>query len=263
MTTRSYAGTDVFTDVTDGTIVVVPLGAHEQHGPHLPFETDTLIAHGICQRLDAALTDALDIRFLPAEPIGYSPEHMDFAGSQTLTWSETVERWLSVGTDCASRGVRRIVFMNAHGGNVPIVQIVCQELRARHGMLAVATKWDRFVKGTGIVSADEEMFGIHGGQVETSVMLALHPELVAMEATEDFDNMQAQLSGNHLRAYGAHSFGWMAQDLNAQGVTGHAAAASAETGEVLLTKAVSGLAELVHDVADFDLALLRQPPALS
>ncbi len=113
--------------------------------------------------------------------------------------------------------------MNAHGGNVPIVQIVCQELRVQHAMLAVATKWDRFVKGAGIVSSDEESFGVHGGAIETSVMLALHPDRVNMAKAEDFASLQARLTGKHLRAYGPHSFGWMAQDLNPAGVTGNAA----------------------------------------
>ncbi len=148
--------------------------------------------------------------------------------------------------------------MNAHGGNVPIVQIVCQELRAQHGMLAVATKWDRFVKGSGIVPVDEEAFGVHGGAIETSVMLALHPALVTMAKADDFANLQAHLPGKHLRAYGPHSFGWMAQDLNPAGVTGHAASASVEMGEALLDAAVSGLAELMDDVAQFRFGLVAR-----
>ncbi|MEO0547370.1 MAG: creatininase family protein [Pseudomonadota bacterium] len=248
--------------VSDTTIVMVPLGATEQHGPHLPFETDTLIADGVCDRLIAAFKAdeaGLDVRILPVEPIGYSPEHMDFRGSQTLVFDEAIERWIGIGVACARHGVRRIVFMNAHGGNVPIVQIVCQELRVRQAMLAVATKWDRFAKGIGLVSEREEAFGIHGGDIETSAMLALAPQSVDMSAAKDFPNLQEALvlDHTHLRAYGPHAFGWKMQDLNRLGVTGHAGHASAEKGEALLTRAVDGLKALLDDVERFDLTLLK------
>ncbi|MEL6751053.1 MAG: creatininase family protein [Pseudomonadota bacterium] len=243
--------------MNDDTVVVLPLGAHEQHGPHLPFETDALIAEGICARLSGT-----DLHVLPVEPVGYSPEHMDFPGSRTLRVDEAVERWIRIGLDCADQGARRIVFMNAHGGNVPLVQIVCQELRARAGMLAVATKWDRFVKGAGIVSADEAALGVHGGEIETAVMLALHPDKVDMTKAADFPNLQSIFTG-HLSAYGPHAFGWMAQDLNPHGVTGNAAAATAETGERLIALSVEGLNALCKEVASFDLALLRAAPDLS
>ncbi|MEM1037902.1 MAG: creatininase family protein [Pseudomonadota bacterium] len=248
--------------VSDSTMVVVPLGATEQHGPHLPLETDTLIADGVCDRLLVAVnknSDQQDVRILPAEPVGYSPEHMDFPGSQTLAFAEAIERWIEIGAACANHGVRRIVFMNAHGGNVPIVQIVCQELRVRHAMLAVATKWDRFVKGSGVVSAREEAFGIHGGDIETSVMLTLAPQRVDMNAAKDFPNLQEALvlDHTHLRAYGPHAFGWKMQDLNRLGVTGHSGHASAQKGEALLTSAVDGLTALLDDVERFDLTLLK------
>jgi creatinine amidohydrolase len=243
----------------EATIVLLPLGAHEQHGPHLPLETDTLIAQGMCRAL-AKQAEGLDLRILPAEPVGYSPEHMDFPGSKTLSYAQAVERWIGLAEACSSQGVRRIIFMNAHGGNGPLVQIVCQELRARAGLLAVATKWDRFVKGAGLVGDEEAAFGVHGGEIETAVMLALHPDKVDMSAARDFRNLQQALTTKHLRAYGPHSFGWMAQDMNPEGVTGNAAAASAETGEKLLAEAARGLAQLCHDVAEFDLALLRSAP---
>ena len=248
------------------TIVVLPLGAHEQHGPHLPFETDALIAQGLCDRLVSRLAgDGCDVRILPVEPVGYSPEHMDYPGSRTLAFDEAVRRWIALGEACWDHGVRRIVLLNAHGGNVPLVQVVAQELRARRAMLAVATKWDRFVRGSGLVSADEKRLGVHGGEIETSVMLALHPDRVDMAAARDFASEQSRLERDHayLRAYGPHAFGWMAQDMNPAGVTGNAAAATAETGERLLALALDGLEALLADVAAFDLSLFDRPPDLS
>ncbi|EFL88753.1 creatininase family protein [Ahrensia sp. R2A130] len=242
--------------MSNAAITIIPLGAHEQHGPHLPFETDALIASGVMQRTLAKAAD-LNLHVMPAEPVGYSPEHMRFEGSRTLGWSEAIIRWIGLGEQAIADGSDRIVFMNAHGGNVPLVQIVCQELRSRHAVLAVSTKWDRFTRGYGIVSQSEEALGIHGGEIETAVMLALHPELVDMSKAVDFPNLQSRLTGPHLRAYGPHSFGWMMGDLNPDGVAGNSAAATAETGEKLLDIASDGLLALLHEVADFDLSLLK------
>lgn len=238
------------------TITIIPLGAYEQHGPHLPFDTDALIADGVVART-VAKADGLDLNILPTEQVGYSPEHMRFKGSKTLTWQEAISRWIDLAEGEIARNRRRIVFMNAHGGNVPLVQIVCQELRARHPVLAVATKWDRFIRGAGIVSAQEEVLGIHGGEIETAVMLALYPDRVNMEKAQDFPNLQSRLTGLHLRAYGSHAFGWLMGDLNPDGVAGNAATATAETGERLLDAASDGLLALLQEVAAFDLNLLK------
>ncbi|MEP0941877.1 MAG: creatininase family protein [Rhizobiaceae bacterium] len=245
--------------VTDGTIAVLPLGATEQHGQHLPFETDFLIAQGICTRLIGQIENSQDVRFLPVEQVGYSPEHMDHAGSQTLTYGQAIERWVGIGECAAKAGIRRFLILNAHGGNSPLMSIVTQELRVRCSQFAAATSWTRFIKNSGIVSTSEEAFGIHGGDIETSVMLALHPDLVDMDQARDFPNLQEMLAINfkHLRAYGPHAFGWKAADLNRLGVTGNAGLATVEKGEALLELTLAGLKELLEDMAKFDLTLLR------
>src|SRR5690606_5228652 len=120
-------------------IVVLPLGATEQHGPHLPFETDTIIAGGVAERAQALLPAGLAVTFLPAEPVGYSIEHMDVAGTRTLAYGEAVERWIGIGTAAHGRGARKFVMLNAHGGNSPLMTVVATELRVRLGMLAAAT----------------------------------------------------------------------------------------------------------------------------
>lgn len=245
--------------ISSETILVLPLGATEQHGRHLPIQTDSLIAKGICDRLIHMLDDTFDVHFLPVEKVTYSPEHMDHPGSQTLSYGEAVARWTGIGEAAARKGVRRILLLNAHGGNSPLMAIAVQELRVQVSQLAVATSWTRFVRNSGIVSDHEEMFGIHGGDLETSVMMALYPEKVQHEHTGDFPNLQEilALDFTHLRAYGPHAFGWKAADLNPTGVTGNAGAATVEKGERLLALAVDGLKELVEDMARFDLALLR------
>lgn len=240
------------------TIAVLPLGAHEQHGPHLPFETDTLIAQGIVARLKAAVGTSLPLDFLPVEPVGYSVEHMDVPGTKSLPYGEAIERWLGIAETQHRRGIRKFVMLNAHGGNSPLMTIVATEARIRFGMLAVATSWTRFGIPENIVKPAEKAIDIHGGDIETSVMLALNPERVDMDKASDFTSRQTEFAQQfkHLRAYGPHAFGWMMSDLNPLGVAGNASAATAEKGERLLSHAVSGLQELLADVHAFDMKML-------
>ncbi|MEK1893923.1 MAG: creatininase family protein [Rhizobium sp.] len=235
-------------------IAVLPLGAHEQHGPHLPFETDTLIAKGIVARLKATLPAALPVTFLPTEEIGYSIEHMDVSGTQTLTYGEAIEHWLGIARKLSDLGIRKLVMLNTHGGNSPLMTIVATEARIRFNMLAVATSWTRFGVPPDTISPEEKAIDIHGGDIETSVMLALHPDKVDMSKAADFPSRQSDFAARfkHLRAYGPHAFGWKMPDLSPSGVAGNAALATAEKGEALVRHSVKGLVELLEDVDAFD-----------
>ena len=235
-------------------IVVLPLGAHEQHGPHLPFETDCLIAQGIVDQLIAALPSHLPVTFLPVEPVGYSIEHMDVPGTKTLAFDEAVMRWLEIAEGLHRQGIRKFVMLNAHGGNSPLMTIVATEARVRFNMLAVATSWTRFGMPQGLINPEDKAIDIHGGDIETSVMLALYPDRVDMARAEAFQSRQSEFASRfrHLRAYGPHAFGWKMSDLNPKGVAGNAAAATAEKGEAILAHAMKGIVELLEDVAAFD-----------
>ena len=242
-----------------GWIAVLPLGAHEQHGPHLPLETDTLIAEGIAARLSAVLPPHLPVTFLPAEPVGYSPEHLDVPGTRSLGYGEAIGRWLRIAEDLHRLGVRKLVLLNAHGGNSPLMTIVATEARIRLNMLVVATAWTRFGQPEGWIAPEDKAIDIHGGDIETSVMLALHPERVRMDKAERFGSRQAEFATRfaHLRAYGPHAFGWKMSDLNPKGVAGDASAATAEKGEALIAHTLRGLVALLEDVAAFDADTLR------
>jgi creatinine amidohydrolase len=238
---------------------VLPLGAHEQHGPHLPFDTDTLIAAGIVEKLARTLPADLPVTFLPVEPVGYSVEHMDFPGTRTLSYHEAVERWLGIAENLHALGIRKFVMLNAHGGNSPLMTIVATEARIRFTMLAVATSWTRFGVPEGLIAPEAKAIDIHGGDIETSAMLALHPEKVDMQKAANFPSRQTGFAARykHLRAYGPHAFGWKMTDLNPDGVAGNATAATAEKGERLIAHAVRGLMELLLDVDGFDIGRLR------
>ncbi|MCR4264920.1 creatininase family protein [Nitratireductor sp. ZSWI3] len=237
-------------------ISVLPLGATEQHGPHLPADTDWIIAEGLALRAKRSLPLGLDVHFLPVEKAGYSIEHSDFAATRTLGFAEAIERWIDIGKSQYEAGVRKVVLFNAHGGNSPLMTIVTTELRSRYPMLAVATSWTRFGYPPDLVSEEERALGIHGGFIETSVMLALRPDLVSMDEARDFGSAQARFRRDfkHLRAYGPHAFGWMMRDLAPEGVVGNAAAATADAGERIIDHAVTGFIELLTDIDRFDLA---------
>jgi creatinine amidohydrolase len=246
------AGKSGFT--TARTIAILPLGAHEYHGPHLPLETDTIIARAIASRLRQALPDTLDVIFLEAEPVGYSPEHLDRPGTRSLAFDDAINRWLDIARDLSTRGIRKLVILNAHGGNAPLMSIVATEARLRFNMLCVATSWTRFGVPERTISPEAKSVDIHGGDIETSVMLAVAAGQVDMSRAQNFTSAQTTFAEHHrhLRAYGPHAFGWMMSDLNADGAAGNASAATATKGEALISHAVTGLAELLEDVDRFD-----------
>jgi creatinine amidohydrolase len=256
MTTLDFATAD-----TAGWIAVLPVAAIEQHGPHLPVYTDTCIAEGMVRRSIELLPDELPATFLPVQAIGKSNEHVSSPGTVTSTWETTTKLWLDIGDSVARAGVEKLILINSHGGNVPMVDIVARELRVRHDMLVVATAWSRFGQPEGIAAAEEALYGIHGGDIETSIMLHFRPDLVRMEEAKDFRSAQLDFIGEfkHLRAHGPVQFGWKAQDLNPEGAVGNAAAATAEKGRAVVNHQAAGFVELCRDVHAFDVRRLWTP----
>ncbi|MDB5555303.1 MAG: creatininase, partial [Rhizobium sp.] len=126
------------------TIAILPLGAHEYHGPHLPLETDTIIAKAVADRLRDALPEDIDVIFLDAEPVGYSPEHLDRPGTKSLAYDEAIEKWLAIAGDLASRGIMKLILINAHGCNSPLITLVATEASIRIHMLCFATSSTRY-----------------------------------------------------------------------------------------------------------------------
>lgn len=248
LTTQDFHRPDVGT-----WIAVLPVAAIEQHGPHLPLATDTIIADGHVARTVELLPDTLPVVFLPTQAIAWSVEHVSSPGTLTLEWDTVTRAWLEIGASVARAGVRKLVVVNAHGGNVPVMDMVTRELRIRHDMLAVATSWSRFGRPEGIFDTRERRYGIHAGDIETSMVMALRPDLVRTDLLADFpsEQMRFEHEFTHLRAYGPSQFGWKAQDLNPTGAVGAAILASAEKGRAAIDHAARGFLELLADVAAF------------
>jgi creatinine amidohydrolase len=256
MTTRDFADSD-----TADWIAVLPVAAIEQHGPHLPVYTDTCIAEGMISRSLELMPDELPVTFLPVQAIGKSNEHISSPGTLTTTWETATRLWLDIGDSVHRAGVSKLIVMNSHGGNVPMVDIVARELRVRHDMLVVATAWSRFGHPEGISAPEEALYGIHGGDIETSVMLHLRPDLVHMDRAQDFRSAQLDFikEFKHLRAHGPVQFGWKAQDLNPHGTVGNATTATAAKGKAVVDHQAAVFVALCRDVDGFDPGRLWTP----
>jgi len=247
MSTRDFAD-----GATEDWIAVLPIAAIEQHGPHLPVGVDALIADGMVACAVAALPDDLPVVFLPVQQVCKSNEHIAFPGTLTLDWETAIKSWLQIGHSVARAGLRKLVIITSHGGNVAPMEIVARELRQTHGMSVATTAWTRLAETSPHHYPDGPMVDIHGGLSETSMMLALYPELVDMDRAEDFPSAQTALRQGSDRL-GYHmaeaNLGWLANDLNPDGPVGDASAATAEAGAAHITAQLEGFVALMRDMA--------------
>ncbi len=248
MTTAEIAEAD-----TSDWIAVIALGAVEQHGPHLPLATDSLIGSALTALSMEMIPDEIPVTAMPMIEVGKSEEHLGYPGVVSLGTAEMTAIIRETAESAIRAGVRKVVIVNAHGGNSPLLDLVTRDLRRRYGVLAVATSWSRFGVPEELVAKDEIVHGIHGGQIETSLMLYIRPELVRMERAETFVSLQELLGEEYelLRAHGPVAFGWMAEDLNAAGVVGDAAAATPEIGQAIAQHQAQAFAKLCEEVHDF------------
>lgn len=257
LTTHDVAALD-----SDRCVAVLPVGAVEQHGPHLPLGTDSIIAEGILALALKRLAGDIPALVLPTQSIGASSEHGDFHGTLSHEAETLIAAWSEIGVALSRSGIVRLVIFNAHGGQPQIVDIVAQRLRSRHGMLVVRANYMAWPLPEGLIDPDEQAHGHHGGTLETAIMLALRPDLVRLEMAGDFVSSARALAARHERfGHGGRlGFAWQAQDLNPAGVVGNAAAATAALGQQLLEHHAGRLAALIADASAFDMVALRQGP---
>lgn len=250
MSARNWAdlrAPDFETFDPDSTIAVLPTAAIEQHGPHLPVGTDTLIAEGMLEAVRSACPDDLDLLILPVQAVGKSNEHLWAAGTLTLSAATALSAWTEIGLSVARAGLRKLVIVNSHGGNLDLISILARELRVQAGMLAVKTQWGSFGSPDGLFSEQENTFGIHGGDSETSLMCAFRPETVDMDKAQDF---RSTAETSLISPIGPISYGWIAADLSEHGVVGEAHLGTAEKGRALAAHQAAGFITLAQKMVE-------------
>ena len=238
-------------------IAVLPLGATEQHGPHLPLSVDANLAHSMVEASARALPPELPVLFLPVQRIGYSPEHASFRGTLSLKADTVIRLWTDIAESVFASGVRKLVLFNTHGGNVGLLDVVARDLRSRLGMLVYSVNWFdlplQAPDGSDVMarfSDDERRFGVHGGQIETAIMLALKPRLVRMSKAQSFaSSSQTRARDFSILGNGKSAkLAWMAQDLHPSGCAGNAAAANVDDGVAVLDAAGRALADVLKEI---------------
>jgi creatinine amidohydrolase len=251
LSSRDFAKLD-----PEKTVVVLPIAATEQHGPHLSVGTDSIIAQGMCDTVMKKLPEHLDVLFLPVQTVGKSNEHLRDPGTLTLTAQTLISAWTEIGESVARAGLRKLVIVNSHGGNVEVQGIVARELRVRCSMLVAQTAWRRLGVPQGLFSETENNFGIHGGDFETSVMLHFAPHRVDMAKAVDFvpNSIRYAQEYKQLRVTGFTSMAWIAEDNHPEGVAGEAHLATAEKGRQAVEFQTDRFIELLDDVARFPLS---------
>lgn len=253
LTTRDFAGLDPET-----TLVVLPIAAIEQHGPHLPVSTDTEIALGMLRETFSQCPAELDVLVLPVQSIGKSNEHIRSPGTVTLTAGTALKAWTEIGEAVNRAGLKKLVFVNSHGGNVALMEIVCRELRVRFGMLAVSSSWSRLGVPPGLYTDKERAVGIHGGDMETSLMLHFRPDLVKMSHAINFEPSTVEIAETFdiLRPTGMTAFAWIAQDIHSDGTAGDASIATPGKGRQTAEYQAALFIRLLRDMKRFGLQRL-------
>lgn len=239
-------------DKEDG-VVLLPIGAVEQHGPHLPTLTDSLIATHMVAETLKVLPSEVKAWALPPLNYGKSNEHINFPGTITLTTPTLRAVVHEIAESVAHAGFRRLAFVNGHGGNVPVLQAATRDIRVETGLMM-------FYLQAGVVgdkdrpfelSAEEARFGFHAGEVETSVVLAIDESLVEMDkAIKHIANFPE--TNTPLFLFGSASAAWLSDDWGQAGIFGDATIATAEKGQALIEAGVKQLAKIITIISTFE-----------
>lgn len=250
---HELAGSAVATTLTADSVVIIPTGAIEHHGPHLPLVTDALLAEAMATAaVEQGVAEGLDLWLLPTLTYTKSDEHHWAPGTMWLNYDTLMSTLVDLGRSVAATPARKLVFMNGHGGNSALLQVANRELRRRFGLVTFSMPAGVQTAGTGGTDgADELGQGIHAGHGETSLVMHVRPDLVDLSLAER--HVPEHLAT--LEYIGINgkpvSFGWLSNDFGPTGVIGDPTQASAEAGRAIFEASVAGSVAALHEIAAF------------
>ncbi len=239
------------------TVLVLPVGSIEQHGPHLPVCVDAFLVEGVLARVGELAPAELSVLVLPTLPVGKANEHGLFDGTLSLSAETLLRVWTEVAESALRAGFRKLLILNGHGGQSAIAQIVARDLRVAHGALVSALEWWSLRGAPMPFPDDEQKHGIHAGAEETSLMMLLQPDLVRKDEIDNFVPTTLSRKEEFPLLYGQRRFGWQAQDIHPSGAMGDASLASAAMGQKILDDCAQGLVALLLEMARFPVGELK------
>ena len=248
-------------DVIDQTVAVLPVAAIEQHGPHLPVSVDTTLVNGVIEAALQHLPADLPVLIMPTQQVGKSNEHIRYPGTLTLSAQTLISVWTELGECVARSGIKKLVLFNSHGGQVSVMDIVARDLRTAHDLMVFSSNWYTLPLGDEVMNlftSAEHRFGIHAGDMETSMMLALREKYVDMAHAQHFHTKAEErakkypILGNGMSA----KLGWQMQDYNPYGAAGDASIATAAKGHAVINAAGLQLARLLQEVSSLPLSTI-------
>ena len=265
LTWQDFASLNI-SPAIDNVVAVLPVAAIEQHGPHLPLSVDQTLIDGIVQASLPLMDVNLPVLILPTQAIGKSNEHERFPGTLSLSAQTIIQLWMDIGASVARAGVKKLLLFNSHGGQVSVMDIVARDLRAKYDLIVYSCSWSNLPMPKLVdemFSAEEHRFGIHGGELETSMMLALKSNYVDMTKAQDFKSSSQErakvlpILGNGRSA----KLGWQMQDYNALGAAGNAKVATVNKGEAIIAGAAVAFAAMVAELSALPISVLKDSPS--
>lgn len=248
---EDLTGPEIKTEISPSSILLLPIGAVEQHGPHLPMSVDRVIADETATAVVAECGDDLDVWQLPTLAISKSNEHAWSPGTLYLSPETMLAVVRDIGRAAASTGVERLVLLNAHGGNTTHLGTALRELRLQFGLKTFLMHPSLPPAYGGVSTAEELGMGIHGGLHETSVFMHLRPGEVHLDKAER-KVPEALAENHHVKFGGSVSFGWLSNDFDPQGYIGDPTGATPQLGKQLFEQAVATLAAAMAEIKTFD-----------
>jgi creatinine amidohydrolase len=242
--------------------LVWPFGACEQHGPHLPLITDTYFAENILIKTLDGLPREMPIWMMPSQSIGFSPEHQAFPGTLSLSANVLLSLVEDVGQQIASMGFKRLVFFNAHGGQIGLLQAVSRQLRIKCPSLAVLPcfLWSGVPGLDDLLPHKEVEEGLHAALAETSLMLHMSGDLVRNDfyLDEKMSKEEIVTTPKGWSLEGASPCAWLTEDLSSSGIIGDASCSNPELGAALENALIDHWKSLFTSLLDSD-----WPPIMS